>query len=317
MAFRLPRLTRSTARAATVGLALVVLVSACSTEFISQNILTTEPEANGIEPAGYGLYLTNGNDYPVDETASALAEIDRSPGGDRALVIFVHGMGDYPGKAYRWETLARMEEQYPADVLMLHWPSWIDFRTIPRGNAAASGAYLGAVLEQLQAALAEDEDLAARPRILLLHSLGAEVLRGFLEDYDGGLRSDLLDSVVLAAPEVDLAGHADWLERLDFATTVYVLQNENDRVLNVVKLHENEARLGMHRTHLDGREEPLASNAVYIDIGPGSRRHRYFVQRQSACLAAIFDMIAEGDPTVTRTDHVELVQRPNVYVVTN
>jgi len=171
-------------------------------------------------------------------------------------------MGTFPSKAYRWDTLERIERQYPADVVMFHWPSWIDFVTIPRGNANASGDYLGAVLKQLERALETDEKLARRPRILLFHSLGAEVLKGFLERYDGGLRPDLLDSVVLAAPETDLAGHAAWLGRIDFAKSVYVMQHANDRVLNAVKVHKDEARLGMQRTHLDGTPEPLAPNAT-------------------------------------------------------
>jgi len=52
-------------------------------------------------------------------------------------------------------------------------------------------------------------------------------------------------------------------------------------------------------------------------VGPGTRWHRYHVQGQSACLAAVFQTIADGNGPVTETDHVALVQRPNVYVVTN
>lgn len=299
------------------AVAMGAMVSACTTEFFSENLLSTQSQANGVTPADYGLYLRSGDDYPVTDMAAALGALPPADRDNKALVLFVHGMGTYPSKAYRWETLARIEQQYPADVVMFHWPAWIDFLTIPRGNATASGDYLGEVLVQLQQALETDESLADRPRILLFHSLGAEVLRGFLERYDGGLRHDLLTAVVLAAPETDLEGHANWLGRIDFATSVYVMQNGNDRVLNAVKLHEKEARLGMARTHIDGRAEPLAANTTYIDVGPGTRWHRYHVQGQSACLQAIFATIAEDNGPVTETSHVELVQAPNVYVVTN
>ncbi len=296
---------------------MCLFLSACEGGFYSNFMLTTETEAVAVGPDKHGLYLRNGNAYPVSDLNGALDGLGRPNRSNRALVLYVHGMGTFPSKAYRWDTLERIERQYPADVVMFHWPSWIDFVTIPRGNANASGQYLGAVLEQLERALEADESLARRPRVLLFHSLGAEVLKGFLERYEGGLRPDLLDSVVLAAPETDLAGHAEWLGRIDFARSVYVMQHEGDRVLNAVKVHKNEARLGMQLTHLDGTPEPLAPNATYIDVGAGTRWHRYHVQGQSAALAAIFDMIAAGNGLLTQTDYVELVRRPNVYAVSD
>jgi len=298
------------------AVAVGTMLKGCSSGFYSKYMLTTETEAKAVGPDYNGLYLRNGDAYPVGDMAAALYGLGRDRRG-RALVLYVHGMGTFPSKAYRWDTLERIETQYPADVVMFHWPAWIDFVTIPRGNANASGDYLGQVLEQLQQAVESDANLAARPRVLLLHSLGAEVLKGFLERYRGGLRPDLLDAVVLAAPEVDLAGHADWLGRVDFARSVYVMQHANDRVLRAVRVHENEARLGMSRIHLDGREEPLAPNATYIDVGAGTRWHRYHVQGQTACLAGIFRRIADGNGPVTETGLVAMISRPNVYAVTS
>ncbi len=317
MTFQMVRSIRHWAKTLAVAAFLVGVLSACEGGFYSNFMLTTETEANGIAPDDFGLYLRNGNAHAVSDLDAALDGLKPAHGGKRALVLYVHGMGVFPRKAYRWDTLERIERQYPADVVMFHWPSWIDFVTIPRGNANAAGDYLGDVLAQLQQAMEADDSLARRPRVLLLHSLGAEVLKGFLERYEGGLRPDLLSAVVLAAPETDLAGHADWLGRIDFATTVYVMQNERDGVLNAVKVHKKEARLGMTRTHLDGTPEPLAENAVYIDVSPGTRWHRYHVQGQSASLAAIFDMIAAGDDPVAKTRHLALLRRPNVYVLTN
>ena len=69
-------------------------------------------------------------------------------------------------------------------------------------------------------------------RILLMHSMGNEVFKSFMENYDGQLSPGLFDVIILAAPEVDLKGHAQWIEKINFANNVYVMLNREDKGIN-------------------------------------------------------------------------------------
>ncbi len=261
------------------------------------------------------LINADGAQFDVDQPAAAL-QFEAGPPGKPAktLITLLHGMGPYPAKA-DWEmAFERLAAHHDASVLLFHWPSWINLRTLPTGNADASGpafaTYLGA-LASLQHLEGFEAQFAKRS--LIVHSMGARVLRSALEGYSGGLPANLFSSIIFVSAEVDLAGHAGWLEKIDFASNVYVLVNGRDDVLEAPTQFYGRNRLGANLTTVDGAREPLARNAVYIGTDAGSRWHSYYLTRRSDTLARLFVWMVAGAGPEDFGLLLKSTDKPNVF----
>ena len=300
-----------------MGVIIIVgIVAVASCTRLTRELIRTRETPRAMSAADFSLVAGEEEKYALADINAALGGLWRGPDRDRTFILFVHGMGDYPNKAFREKTLEKIRVEYNAETLMFHWPSWVDFRTIPRANALESGAYLGGVLGTLaEEAARQNSPLAGKKRVLVLHSLGAEVLRGFLATYAGGLPPDLLDAVVLTSPESALRGHAVWLGAIDFASEVYVFLNSKDRVLDQVRRHTGQSRLGMTLAHRDGRPEPLAPGVTYVLTDRATEWHRFYIERRSPNLAAVMSSAVNGARSPAAFGLLEPLFRPNVYAV--
>jgi hypothetical protein len=98
------------------------------------------------------------------------------------------------------------------------------------------------------------------------------------------LQSSLFSSVILSSADIPTMGHQKWVEKIDFADSVHIIQNQRDLVLSLSTVFDEDPqewqgpRLGKGfddstYTHI----EDLAVNANYLDVTRSSAfGHRPF-----------------------------------------
>ncbi len=270
---------------------LIFLSSGCSlSRFLGTHVVETQEIARPLNGDDIRLYASLEKDFVPADILRAFdsARVDQQGGKDQ--ILFVHGMGDYPGRTRYNGLFSRIPEKYDAHVVVFKWPAWIDVRTMPRMNGRASAPYLLGTLRTWAADTSRNHR-----RVLMTHSMGAVVLRKMLEEYKGGLPAGFLDAVLIIAPETELRGHARWLEKIDFAREVYLFYNAADPVLEPVRVYTGKARLGMQLTRLDGTPEPLAANTVYVDVTHATDWHAYHLFRQNERLERLLHDLITGE----------------------
>ena len=145
--------------------------------------------------------------------------------------------------------------------------------------------------------------------------MATEVFRSGLNNYQGNLPDGLFDTIVMVAPEVELADHAEWIENINFADKIFIFMNSSDKVLEVVKIHTKEARLGMQVNHLDGEPERLANNAYYIIADGGVKDHKYYIIEHSDAFYELYRRIVLSADNALTLPNLRQI-RDNLYEVT-
>ena len=112
-----------------------------------------------------------------------------------------------------------------------------------------------------------------------------------VEKFDGYA----VDRLVLSAAEVDLAGHAAWVERCTFAEEVYVLCNRDDLRLCIMQAYFDRQRLGQGRPEDDLSVFEPAAGARYVQLDGADPDHEYYRSRDPR-LRALFRSLASGSP---------------------
>lgn len=253
--------------------------------------------------------------YSLDQLPQALDNIVSSMGERRKIILYVHGRGEYPEKAFDEDILKRLEAEYNAEVLMFTWPSWLGRNTLPDKNAEQASQYLAKALNIFNEYKQNNRARMNNLRVTLIaHSVGNRLLKGVLEDYSGGLESGLFSSVILSAPDVALDGHTQWLSKLDFAKNSYVFSNCNDPVLNSSRKERNQTILGQQLTLDNETRIKLADNATYIVVDNASQAHRYFISGgRTAFLARVFEGIMNDQQDPLDNNAVQAVRGNQVY----
>jgi esterase/lipase superfamily enzyme len=247
-------------------LAVVLACAGCCS--LGSVLLSVQQTAQPVTSEQVGLFtLPEQVRYPHDALARLLDARREEIREQGALVLFVHGRGKHPDKAYDSGMLADMERSYGAPVIMFHWPSWTGPLNLPVRNAEAAAPFLDALLVQLESVR---PDLADVRVTLLVHSMGVRLLQALVEgrstDESGRPAAHpFLDALVLSAADVDREGHASWLENCDLARSTYVLTNPSDLSLCVLGSELGRVRLGQ------GLSEPPASHeratgVHYVDL---------------------------------------------------
>ena len=225
-------------------------------------------------------------DYTAQGIDAALSLAgDRAASTDRPLIVFIHGRGKHPEKAFGddpetgLDILVQMRTRYSAEVLMVHWPSWLDVMGYPSLNAREAGPHLQLLFERLYHFRDTGGAAGTRPLTLFVHSMGNQLLSSYMEDYPGNAhgRQPLFETLILNAPDVDLEDHGQWVERIDFVGRIFILLNtDKDRLLQLSSYLWQKPRLGRQLHHADHRPEPLAKNADYVDLVHLGVNHDYF-----------------------------------------
>jgi hypothetical protein len=225
-------------------------------------------------------------DYTVDGIDAALTLAgDRATAAGRPLVIFLHGRGKHPEKAFGddpeigKDILRQMRAYYDVEVLMLDWPSWLDIAGYPSLNAKEAGPYLSLFFERVRRYRETRGENGPRSMTLFVHSMGNQVLASSIETHSGASQGGgpLFDTLLLNAPDVDLKDHRHWVEKIDLANRIFILVNSGkDPMLLLSTYLLGVPRLGRQLIQPDGHPEPLASNADYVDLVDLGVKHDYF-----------------------------------------
>ena len=281
----------------------ILFTAALVTLFTTMNAL---PKDRGLPRS---LVTRRGSIHPIDDFThilrTTLQDMQKEGQCDN-LILFVHGRGKHPGKAFRQRLLADLEEDYSAKVLMFHWPSWDGPLGFPEQAARNSAEDFITALRALKTFKEQHADLVRGVRFTLLtQSMGSLVL----EESVHGLATDslrsLFDTLVISASASCAKDHAAWVSRLDLSDHIYILINRNDPVLGSAGLRERGRRLGKGLKS-QGKAVKRADRAVYIDATKITLLHRYYLHRylrHSPALKCFFNQVLNGWPATLDADH--------------
>lgn len=253
--------------------------------------------------------------HPIHDTTSLLKDILGAIQKDSKcdnFILYVHGRGKHPDKAFRQRLLTDLEKDYSARVLMFHWPSWDGPLGFPEQEARDSAEAFVTVLKTIKAFKENHTDLIQGVRFALLtQSMGSLVLEESVLRLQGDSLGKLFDTLVICASASSTKDHAVWVNQLDLAEDVYILINRNDPILGPAGLREGGRRLGKGLKSC-GKAVKMAGRAVYLDVTKATLFHRYYLHRrlkQSPTLKRFFDQVLNGLPATLDSDR-SVVQIP-------
>ena len=221
------------------------------------------------------------------------------------LILFVHGRGKHPGKAFRQKLLTDLETDYSARVIMFHWPSWEGALAFPEQAARDSADDFISVLGALKTFKDNHADLTRNVKFTLLtQSMGSLVLEeSILRRQDESMQG-LFDTLVISAPASYTKDHAQWVNQMDLSEHIYILFNRDDPILGSAGIREMGRRLGKGLKSR-GEAVELSDQAIYIDATNILLLHRYYLHRNlkwAPELKHFFDEVLNGLPATLDTD---------------
>ncbi|MCP4452415.1 MAG: alpha/beta hydrolase [Planctomycetes bacterium] len=263
--------------------------------------LNTSIQRHTLVTAQGDLLSTAGIPRQLVET---LEDIQNDPNCDN-FILFVHGRGKHPEKAFKQRLLVDLESDYSAKVLMFHWPSWDGPLAFPQAQARASADTFISVLAAIKTCKQTHTHLVKGIRFTLLtQSMGSLVLEEAVQRHANASLKDLFDTLVMTAPASHTRNHATWVDAMHLSPHTYIVFNRYDPVLASAGLREMDRCLGKGLKSR-GETVDLASNAMYIDASRVTLLHRYYLHRYlktAPALKAFFDEVLNGLPATLPTD---------------
>ncbi len=251
-------------------ISISLLLTACSNQIAG--LVLNEQKSAQVQAEQLAFYTQDERRFEFDDFAGALLNAQNLNPEYKQTLVFIHGMGPYPEKAYKFDELKSMADVYDSAVVMVHWPSWEGRSTLPRQNALATGRLLQPLWRQVEAARAQQP----QKFMLLAHSMGAEVMRSVSESP----QPQVFDEFMLAAPETDLADHAQWFDQLQLSKNKTILLNQDDFMLPYAQSVTKAPRLGLTLEHENGQAERLAQNTRYLVLNEMTNWHSVHATRQ-------------------------------------
>jgi esterase/lipase superfamily enzyme len=194
----------------------------------------------------------------------------------RQSLLYVHGFNT----SFRdlLERARKLEETYDVELVCFTWPSnpggfiTSEYRQARIAAEVSAPAFGRAVDKLIEYQLKYESERCAQSVNLLIHSMGNYMFRRLVESpvYD---QRRLLRNIVIAASDVDSAGHQDWLKLVNYCKRLYVTINEQDSVLRISE-KVNPPRLG------NTLDELVAERVKYMDFSNASgvgNGHSYFL----------------------------------------
>ncbi len=236
------------------------------------------------------------------------------------LILFVHGRGKHPEKAFKKSLISDLESNYSATVIMYHWPSWEGPLAFPEANARASAKDFTSVLEELRKYKRINSQLVYGIKFTLLaHSMGSIVLEESILTMGQNAFGDIFDTIVISASASAGRGHSNWVGMIGVHDNIYVTVNKDDTMLGKAGIKMKQRRLGKGLQNRDGVEFKLADNAKYIDLTESALGHQYYIHREledRPLAKKFFDRVLNGLPAILDQDHgVREVNRERIYVL--
>ncbi|MGR9074024.1 MAG: alpha/beta hydrolase [Gammaproteobacteria bacterium] len=236
------------------------------------------------------------------------------------LILFVHGRGKHPEKAFKKSLISDLESNYSAKVIMYHWPSWEGPLEFPEANARKSAKDFMSVLKDLSEYKRNNSELIQGIKFTLLtHSMGSIVLEESILKMARNPFGEIFDTIVISSSASAGKGHSKWVGKIDLSDNIYITINKDDPMLGKAGIKMKGRRLGKGLQNRDGVKFKLASNAKYIDLTESSLGHRYYLHRDlkdRPIAKGFFDKVLNGLPAILDQEHgVKELQRDRVYVL--
>ena len=235
------------------------------------------------------------------------------------FILFVHGRGKHPQKAYDKSLISDLESNYSAKVIMFHWPSWEGPLEFPEGKARKSADDFTLVLKQLKKYQEDNPKLLDKTKFTLLtHSMGSIVLEETIYKYGSQLKG-IFDTIVISASASSSKNHADWVTNIGLSDKIYITVNKDDPMLGPAGTKMKGRRLGKGLQNRDGDIFELAQNAKYIDLTKSSLEHRYYIHRDlenRPVAKSFFDEVLNGLPaSFNQGNAVKEIKRSRIYIL--
>jgi len=249
---------------------------------------------------------------------TAIKDIQRDNELDN-FILFVHGRGKHPEKAYKKSLISDLESNYSAKVIMFHWPSWEGLLAFPEANARKSAEDFWLVLEQLKKYQQDNPEITSSTKFTLLtHSMGSIVLEESMlnhsEQFEG-----IFSTVVISSSASSGNDHATWVSKIDMSDNIYITINRDDPMLGKAGVRKNGRRLGKGLANRSGDLFSLAQNAIYVDLTASGLGHRYYIhrdQKNRPVAMAFFNETLNGKPaSFNNRSGIEKVDRERVYIL--
>ncbi len=215
------------------------------------------------------------------------------------FILFVHGRGQHPEKAYRKSLISDLESNYSAKVIMFNWPSWNGPLGFPEENARKSAKDFSLMLTRLKK-YREDNQLSPDKIkfTLITQSMGSIVLEESILKHDCKLNG-IFDMVVICSSASSSANHAEWVNKIGLSDKIYITVNNNDHMLGRAGIKMKRRMLGKWLQTRDGNTFKLAQNAKYVDLTGASLRHHYYLHKdlkKTPEAKSFFDEVLNGLP---------------------
>ena len=245
------------------------------------------------------LVMSNGQITPVERfpeiIQSLVGEVCRD-GKHKTIILFIHGRGNYPEKAFENGTLKALEKDYSAKVIMFHWPAAGVLFSFPQKEARSASKELWSVLDGLNTFKKNKPGNAGKVRfVLFTQSMGSLVLEETVSSRENNWSKHLFDTIVITSSASDANKQKAWLDRIGFSPAVYVTVNRSDPLLRVAELYFGKHFLGS----MPLLESNLSQKTFYIDVSKADLGHRFYLHKYltgSTQVKNFFDQVLQGIP---------------------
>lgn len=235
------------------------------------------------------------------------------------FILFIHGRGKHPQKAFEKKLLVDLEKNYSAKVIMFHWPSWQGKFSFPVVNARNAANDFNTVIKQISIFKSQNRDKLKDIKFTLLsNSMGSFVLEQSMLIRESDYKN-LFDTVVINAAASSAKKHAKWVNKIQMSENIYITFNTNDKLLDKIGIKLLHKRLGKGLSSMFGHDFTLSERAKYIDMSQFHLNHRYYLHRDfhnQTNIQAFYDAVLNGNPAVLDLRHgVNETKRQQVYII--
>jgi len=232
------------------------------------------------------------------------------------ILLFVHGHGkSMPSVLTR---ASRIQEKYGVAVVVFDWPSMnLNFNTSLSRVRQCSENFYNLLLQFGQYRVRHLQE--GQSLTLMLHSLGNYFLTHLVVNGNNQyLDTKIFDNIMMTSAAVRSREHGKVLSQIRFTQRLYVVLNENDRVLRGAQLLTTERMLGNELIR------PLAKGVTYVDFTcVAGIEHTYFTgynefEYQQPAIGYFFVEAIHGRE-VDFSDRILFMagSAPNIVVVKN
>jgi len=276
----------------------------------------TKPQSNSI-------VTSNKLVAPISEFAtildSTINEINSNTNFNN-FILFVHGRGKHPEKAFDKSLILDIESNYSAKVIMFHWPSWEGAFSFPIKNAKRAAEDFSVILNEISTYKNKHLELTKGINFTLFtNSMGSFVLQESVITNSQNSTDTLFDTVLINAAASAATNHSRWVEKIKFSQNIFITLNAQDKLLGKIGTKLVSKRLGKGLTSIFDKNFDLATNAKYIDLTNSQLKHRYYLHKDfidRPVAQQFYDQVLNGQTPILDFQHgVQDTIRNQIYIM--